>query len=61
MNSGLKRTIKWNKYQSKTTTQALKKFLDYLIDPSLIGCLCYHLKVIYVEQDMQGIIYQLWK
>ena len=36
--SGFKRTINWNKYQSKTTTQnAPKRYLDYLIDPSFQG------------------------
>ena len=29
-----KRTITWNKYQSKMTTQTQKQYLDYLIDPS---------------------------
>ena len=35
LQSGFKRTINWNKYQSKTTTQnAPNQYLDYLIDPS---------------------------
>ena len=34
LKSGFKRTINWNKYQSKTSTQAAKQTLDYLIDPS---------------------------
>ena len=31
--SGFKRTINWNKYQLKATTQTRKKNLDYLFDP----------------------------
>ena len=29
-----KRTITWNKYQSKVLTQAQNRYLDYLTDPS---------------------------
>ena len=32
LKSGFKKTINWNKYQSKTTTQAQKQYLDYLIE-----------------------------
>ena len=32
-----KRTIIWNKYQSKVTAQAQNQCLDYLIDPSVQG------------------------
>ena len=31
---GFKRTINWNKYQSKVAIQAPNPYLDYLIDPS---------------------------
>ena len=34
LKSGLKGTIIWNKYQSKTSMQARNQYLDYLIDPS---------------------------
>ena len=37
LKSGFKRTIDWNKYQSKVTTQAPNPYLDYLIDPSFEG------------------------
>ena len=37
MKSVFKRTIKWNKYQSKVTIQAPKPYLDYLNDPSFQG------------------------
>ena len=32
--SGFKRTINWNKYQSKVTVPEQNRYLDYLIDPS---------------------------
>ena len=32
-----KRTIKWNKYQSKATMQARNQYLDYLIDTRFQG------------------------
>ena len=35
--SGFKRTIYWNKHQSKATMQAQDQYLDYLIDPSSQG------------------------
>ena len=34
---GFKRTINWNKYQSKITKQAQNRYLDLLIDPSFQG------------------------
>ena len=34
---GFKRTINWNKYQSKVTIQAPNPYLDYLIDQSFQG------------------------
>ena len=37
LESGFRRTIYWNKYQSKITTQAQNRYLDFLIDPSLQG------------------------
>ena len=37
LKSGFKRTINWNKYQSKATIQAQNQFLDYLIDLSFQG------------------------
>ena len=35
--SGFKRLINWNKYQSKATIHRKNQYLDYLIDPSLQG------------------------
>ena len=37
LESGFKRTINWNKYLAKTTNQARKSYLDYIIDPSFQG------------------------
>ena len=37
LESGLKRTISWNKYLAKTANQAQKRYLDHLIDPSFQG------------------------
>ena len=37
LESGFKRTINWNKYQSKLTGQTQNRYLDYLIDPSFQG------------------------
>ena len=31
---GFKRTINWNKYQSRVSTERKNKYLDFLIDPS---------------------------
>ena len=37
LESGFKRTIIWNKYQSKITEQVQNRYLEFLIDPSLQG------------------------
>ena len=37
LKSGVKGTIKWNKYQSKISTERPNQYLDYLIDPSFQG------------------------
>ena len=37
LKSGFKRTINWNKYQSKVTIQASNPYLAYLIDSSFQG------------------------
>ena len=37
LKSGFKRIINWNKYQSKISTEARKKYLDFLINPSFQG------------------------
>ena len=34
LKSGFKRTINWNKYQSKVTVQGQNQYLDYIIGPS---------------------------
>ena len=37
LKSGFKRTINWNKYQAKVSTEGENQFLDFLIDPSFQG------------------------
>ena len=37
LKSCFKRTIKWNKYQIKVSTEGVNKYLDCLIDPSFQG------------------------
>ena len=37
LRSAFKRTINWNKYQSKVSTERPNQYLDYLIDPSFQG------------------------
>ena len=37
LRSGFKRTINWNKYQAKSSTDKENQYLDYLIDPSFQG------------------------
>ena len=37
LESGFKRTINLNKYQSKKTNQAQNRYLEFLIDPSFQG------------------------
>ena len=37
LKSSFKRTLNWNKYQSKATIQTQNQYLDYLIDPSFLG------------------------
>ena len=34
LKSGFKRTINWNKYQSKMSTERQNNYLNYSIDPS---------------------------
>ena len=36
LETGFKRTIKWNKYRSEMTNQTKNDNLNYLIDPSFI-------------------------
>ena len=37
LKSGFKRTINWNKYQTKVSTERINRYLDFLIDPSFQG------------------------
>ena len=64
LESGFKRTIKWNQYLAKTTSQAQNRYLDNLIDPrfsrSKNFLFCY-LKMMMFEKVSSNIIFQLWK
>ena len=37
LKSGFKRTINWNKYQSKVSPEIRNQYLDFLIEPSFQG------------------------
>ena len=37
LKSSFKRTINWNKYQSKVTIQSPNPYIDYITDPSFQG------------------------
>ena len=37
LKSGFKRTINWNKYQPKVSTESQNQYLDFLLDPSFEG------------------------
>ena len=37
LKSGFKRTINWNKYQTKVSTERQNQYLDFLIDPGFQG------------------------
>ena len=37
LKSGFKRTINWNRYQSKISAERQNQYLDYLIDPCFQG------------------------
>ena len=37
LKSGFKRTMNWNKYQAKASTEGVYQYLDFLIDPSFQG------------------------
>ena len=56
LKSGFKRTINWNKYQSKITRQAVSWYLGYLID---LNFLFYRLRMLTIEQYKQNIFFQL--
>ena len=53
LKSGFKRTINWNKYQPKVSTERLNQYLDFLIDPSFQEV--NRLFVLSLENEAQGI------
>ena len=56
LESDFKRTINWNKYQSKITEQAQNRYLDFLIDPSFqrVNRLFYHFKIRMFEEGISN-------
>ena len=59
---GFKRTINWNKYQSKASIQALNQYLDYLIDLSFQEAnrlLFYHLNIMHTKKVTSNIFFRL--
>ena len=53
LKSGFRRTINWNKYQSKVSMEGQNKQSDYLLNLSFQGVnrfLCYHLRIVQMEQ-----------
>ena len=67
LKSGFKRTINWNKYQSKKSTERQNQYLYYLIDfwidywifKEWIDILFYHLKMKHNKQVTNVIVFQL--
>ena len=61
LKSEFRRTINWNKCQSKISTERPNEFLDYLIDSSFQGVnrlFVFSLRIMHTEQDIQGIFFQ---
>ena len=61
LKSGFKRTINWNKYQTKVSREGVHQYLDFLIDSSFQGVnriSFYHLKMRMIEKYTQDIIFQ---
>ena len=58
---GSKRTINWNKYQSKELMETQNQSLHFPVDPSFQGVkrlFCYHFRIMQSEQDTEIIFYQ---
>ena len=60
LKSGFTKTIKWNKYMSKISTQARNDNLNYLIDPTFRNVNMYYLlKMKMIEHPTINIMYQM--
>ena len=62
LKSGFKRVINWNRYLSKPELLRRNLNLNRLVEPSFQGVnrlLFYHLKMIYKEQVLKAIIFQM--
>ena len=55
MKSDFKRTINWNKYQSKVTIQTRNQYLDYIIGPGFQGV--NRLFVLSFDNNNDGTVY----
>ena len=60
LKSGLKRTLKWNKYRSELIKQTKTNNLNYLIDRTFnkVFRLSYYLKMKKIEKFFQSVIHQ---
>ena len=60
LKSGLKRTLKWNKYRSELIKQTKTNNLNYLIDRTFnkVFRLSYYLKMKTIEKFFQSVIHQ---
>ena len=56
LRSGCKRTINWNKYQSKVSTERQNQYFDFLIDPGFQGV--HRLFVRAIEKYKQDTIFK---
>ena len=62
LKSGFKRTINWNKYQSKISIERPSAYVDYLIHSSFQGVnrlFLYHLKTMHNDQITINISFEL--
>ena len=64
LKAGFKREIKWNKYRSQMSTEAIKNNLNVLIDPTFTNVnrlFVYHIKMLQIDNHICIFICQeLW-
>ena len=54
MQSTFKRTVNWNKYQSKVTIERQNLYLNYLVDPSFQGAKIFFVLLFESNADRTG-------
>ena len=60
LKSGFKRTINWNKHQSKSELMGQNQYLNHLIDPNFQEVhRLYHLNMMHKEWGTKDIIFQM--